>query len=80
MKFKRTLCTAIAGFLLVGCSSPMKRSPGGPSALVVASCPELSPMKAAPDGTVSMGELNDKLVEVGSTYRECRAAALADVR
>jgi hypothetical protein len=34
-------------------------------------------MAPAPDGTVSMGELNDKLVEVGGTYNECRAAALA---
>jgi hypothetical protein len=25
-----------------------------------------------------MGELNDKLAEVGGTYRECRAAALAE--
>lgn len=42
------------------------------------SCPELVPLKPAPDGTVSMGELNDKLAEVAGAYNECRAAALAD--
>ena len=45
---------------------------------MIANCPELVPLKPAPDGTVSMGELNDKLAEVGGTYRECRAAALAE--
>ena len=44
---------------------------------MVASCPEVTPLQPAPDGTVSMGETVDKLAEVASTYRECRAAALA---
>lgn len=44
---------------------------------MVANCPELSPMAPGPDGTVSMGELVDKLASVAGTYRECRAAALA---
>ncbi len=41
------------------------------------SCPPLTPMNPAPDGTVSMGEVLDKLTQLGGTYRECRAAALA---
>lgn len=77
MKSKRTLSTAIAACLLVGCASQTKLSQVGPSPLAVASCPELAPLKPAPDGTVSMGELNDKLTEVGGIYRECREAALA---
>ncbi len=44
---------------------------------MVANCPELSPMVPSPDGTVSMGEVVDKLASVAGTYRECRAAALA---
>lgn len=34
-------------------------------------------MLPAHDGTVSMGDLIAKTVEVSATYRECRAAALA---
>lgn len=44
---------------------------------MVASCPDLTPLQPAPDGTVSMGEALDKLVAVAGTYHECRAAALA---
>jgi hypothetical protein len=39
---------------------------------VLVSCPELAPL--ADD---SMGALLAKVVELGNTYRECRAAALA---
>lgn len=44
---------------------------------MVANCPELSPLVPSHDGTVSMGEVVDKLAAVAGTYRECRAAALA---
>lgn len=43
---------------------------------MVASCPDLAPMPTDQDGTVTMGTLLDKLVEVAGTYRECQAAAL----
>lgn len=45
---------------------------------MIANCPELVPLKPAPDGTVSQGEAVLKLADVSGTYRECRAAALAD--
>lgn len=44
--------------------------------LQLASCPKLQPMVTDKDGTVSMGALLDKLVEVAGTYRECRASVL----
>jgi hypothetical protein len=43
----------------------------------VASCPELTLLPTAADGTASMGDVVDKLASVAGTYRECRAAALA---
>jgi hypothetical protein len=73
VKFKLTLFTLIAATLLPGCAGSMKRSPAsGPSALVVASCPELSPLIDD-----SFGATTDKLASVGIQYRECREAALA---
>ena len=55
---------------------PMKPSPDSqPSPLVVSSCP--APVPLADD---SMDALLAKVVELGNTYRECRAAALAGVR
>ncbi len=77
MRSAKTLSIAIAACLQAACAWPTKPSPAGPSPLVVASCPELSPLQPSPDGTVSMGEVVDKLRDVASTYRECRAAALA---
>lgn len=35
-------------------------------------------MTPAADGSVTLGEVSDKLAAVSITYRECRAAALAD--
>lgn len=49
-----------------------------PSALVIASCPELVAMATAADGTVDMGTLAAKAAELGGQYRECRAAALGN--
>jgi hypothetical protein len=44
----------------------------GPSPLVVASCPELTPL-----GDDTFGATTSKLVEVANYYRDCREAALA---
>lgn len=51
---------------------PHSPEPAQPSPLVVASCPELTPLADA-----SFGATTAKLVEVAGQYRECRAAALA---
>lgn len=76
MKSRRTLCTVIAACLLPACSLPMRPSPDSqPSPLVVSSCP--APVPLADD---SMGALLAKVVELGNTYRECRAAALAGAK
>ena len=71
MKFKRALCTPIAAILLSSCSASMKPSPAGPSALVVASCPEIAPLSDPSFGATTL-----KLIEVGQQYRECRLAGL----
>lgn len=39
---------------------------------MIASCPEPSPLSDD-----SMGALLSKLIDLGNTYRDCRAAALA---
>lgn len=55
-----------------GCATSTKPSPAaGPNPLVVASCPELTPLA---DDT--FGATTRKLVEVAGIYRECREAAL----
>lgn len=45
----------------------------GPDPLVIANCPELTPLV---DET--FGGVVNKLVEVAVQYRKCRAAALGD--
>jgi hypothetical protein len=57
---------------LAGCATSMRPSPDGPSPLVMASWPELSPLA---DDTFGAATL--KLIEVGTQYRKCREAALA---
>ena len=58
-------------FGLTACSLPIKPStPPGPSLLVVASCPKLTPLT---DDT--FGGVVAKLTEVAGLYYECRAAA-----
>lgn len=60
---------------LPGCSSLTTRSPVnevGPDPLVVASCPELTPLENGGLATISL-----KLGEVVGIYTECRTAALA---
>ena len=63
---------AIAAIALTGCAGSMPPSPGGPTALAVASCPPLTPL--AED---SFGATTVKLIEVAGIYHRCRAAALA---
>lgn len=71
--FVTILCTVIVSMLLISCATSMKRSPDvGPDPLVVASCPELTPLNDA-----SFGATTAKLVSVGGQYNICRTAALA---
>lgn len=75
MKSKFVPSTVIAAILLSSCSASMPRSTPPPAApLVLASCPELTPM--ADD---SFGATTRKLLEVAETYWKCRAAALSQV-
>lgn len=74
MSIDRFMMVSIAAyaFMLTGCETLTKRSPAGPSPLVKASCPELTPLTDE-----SFGATTSKLVEVALQYRECRTAALA---
>jgi hypothetical protein len=72
MKFALNAFTLIASCLLSACASPTMPYGAGPSPLVVASCPELTPMADGAD----MGTMLDKLTEVAGTYYVCREAAL----
>ena len=54
------------------CSTTRYAQDVGPSPLVIASCPELTPLT---DNT--FGATTNKLVEVAGQYYECREAALA---
>lgn len=64
---------AIASILLTSCSASMPPSPDeNPSPLVVASCPDLTPLA---DG--SFGATTLKLIDVAGQYRKCQRAALA---
>jgi hypothetical protein len=67
-----TLSTVSAIMALTGCATSTKHSAAGPDALVIASCPELTPLN---DG--SFGATTTKLVEVAGIYYACREAALA---
>lgn len=59
--------------MLTGCGTLSTRpSADGPSPLVQASCPQLTPLS---DDTFAATSL--KLIEVAGIYHECRAAALA---
>lgn len=55
--------------VLSGCPASIPPSPG-PSPLVVASCPKLTPLR---DDTFAA--TTEKLVEVAGIYYACRAAA-----
>lgn len=74
MRYLNGWSIATASILLSSCSASMPRSPApaGPSPLVVASCPELTPLDDPSFGATTL-----KLTEVAGQYRECRAAALS---
>lgn len=70
-KQRLSFCCVVA-LALSGCSTNPSRPDPQPSPLVVANCPELTPL--ADD---SFGATTLKLVEVAGIYYRCRAAALA---
>ena len=72
MRFSAVSCTASACILMLsGCASIRPSPASGPSPLVLASCPELTPLA---DST--FGATTEKLLQVAGQYRECREAAL----
>ena len=72
MKQKLKFAMLIATTLLASCSSLTKPSSQEPKPLVIASCPELTPLS---DDT--FGATVQKLITVTAQYYECRTAALA---
>lgn len=70
MKSLKRLFTGIAVILMSACSTSMPPSQVGPSLLVVASCPPLTPLSDDSFGATTL-----KLVEVSGIYYQCRAAA-----
>lgn len=73
MKSKLIFATLIA-VMLQGCSlgstKPLLEAPGK-QALLTANCPPLSPLSSDTFAATTL-----KLIEVATTYRECRAAAI----
>jgi len=67
----RQILSGVA-LLLAGCASSMPPSPEPMKPLLQASCPPLQPLTDDSFGAVVL-----KLEEVATTYRKCRAAALA---
>lgn len=64
---------AIASILLTSCSASMPPLPDeSPSPLVVASCPDLTPLSDPSFGATTL-----KLIDVAGQYRKCQRAALA---
>ena len=64
----------VTAAMSTACSTGSTRpSPDGPSALVIASCPELAPLESDDFGATTL-----KLIEVAGQYRICRGAALAE--
>ena len=72
MKYEptRSIPTLLALTLITGCSASTKPLLH-PDPLVIASCPDLTPLSDK-----SFGATTEKLVEVAGIYYECRAAAL----
>lgn len=68
----KNLFMLIAAIALTACAPLTPRCPERPSALTLASCPELSLLHDD-----SFGATAAKLVEVAGQYHQCRAAALA---
>lgn len=64
----------IAAIALTACNPLMPPLPDeSPTPLVVASCPDLTPLNDDSFGATSL-----KLIEVAGQYRKCRQAALGD--
>lgn len=71
MKLWKSLSIVSAAILLTGCAALTPPSKTGPSPLVIASCPELTPLSNDTFGATAL-----KLIEVAGQYYKCRAAAL----
>lgn len=70
-RLKRFIVTTVVLTQTTGCAWLTRHlTPPGPSPLVVASCPKLTPLLDP-----SFGATTEKLVEVAGIYYECRAAA-----
>lgn len=66
-------CVAV---LLTGCGPSTTPLLAGPSPLILASCPPLTPL---PEGADTFGDTTIKLVEVSAQYRKCRTAVLGSL-
>ena len=75
MKFRTSLFIATVSILLVSCSASMPPlvPSANPSPLVVASCPPPAPLLDP-----SFGATTEKLIELATLYRQCRAALALD--
>ena len=70
----RFTATLLAVTMLTACGALTKPLPApGPSPLVVASCPSLTPLSDSSFAATTL-----KLVEVAGLYLECRAAAIGE--
>lgn len=70
MRFRSTLSIAIALTLQACATTSTGRSPAAsPTPLQVLACPPLAPLVGD-----SFGETTQKLIEVATKYRECKAA------
>lgn len=65
-----SLITAAVCILLTACTHSTQRSKTGPSPLVIASCPKLTPLNDNTFGATTL-----KLANVVHQYYECRRAA-----
>lgn len=69
----KNLFTVTAAMMMAACSASMPPSPDeNPSPLVVASCPDLTPLDDPSFGATTL-----KLIDVAGQYRKCQRAALA---
>lgn len=69
MRSNRFLCFAIACCLTACASVSTRPSPAGPTPLQQVACPPLQPLAGS-----ALADAVDKLIEVGTLYRQCRAA------
>lgn len=69
MRSSKYLCCAIALSLTACASVSTKPSPAGPTPLQQVACPPLQPLAGS-----ALADAVDKLIEVATLYRQCRAA------